>query len=96
MMQFEWDDRKERINRQKHGIEFSEAVSVFLDEEARIIDDPDHSDDSEARFILLGMSEKARVLTVVHCYRENDKLIRIISARRATKNEIKLYGEFQL
>jgi len=64
---------------------------VFYDENARLISDPDHSA-TEDRFVLLGLSEKLRLLVVVHTYRENDELIRIISARKAAANEAKNYG----
>lgn len=91
-MKFEWDDNKEVQNIVKHGITFKEASTVFYDEEALLSDDPDHSND-EDRFIILGMSSRANVLIVCHCYRENDEKIRIISARKATKTEQKQYQE---
>lgn len=87
---FEWDANKNRINIRKHGVSFEEARSVFLDEEALLIDDPDHSEQEE-RFILLGFSEKARMLVVCHCYRQSESVIRIISARKATKTEAHAY-----
>jgi uncharacterized DUF497 family protein len=93
-IEFSWDDRKARSNRQKHGISFEEAQTVFLDENARLIDDPDHSEDEE-RFILLGYSFQARCLIVSHCYRESDTDIRLISARRATAEEENVYWKFQ-
>ena len=83
---FEWDERKNAINTQKHGISFLEAQSVFADPEALVIDDPEHSEDEE-RFIILGRSNKANLLTVCHCYRASDTVIRIISARKATRTE---------
>lgn len=89
---FEWDERKSRINQEKHGISFEEARTVFFDEEALLITDPDHSEDEE-RFLILGFSFMGNVLVVVHCYRANDSIIRIISARRATKSEMKQYNE---
>jgi len=89
-IQFNWDKNKNLINQRKHNIAFEEAVSVFWDEEALIIDDPDHSE-SEDRFIILGISANANLLVVCHCYRENDTIIRIISARRATKTETVFY-----
>lgn len=89
-LQFEWDRRKAAINEQKHGVSFEEAKSVFLDERARLIDDPDHSE-SEERFILLGLSSSLRLLLVCHCYRSEDNIIRIISARKATAHESKAY-----
>ena len=88
---FSWDPEKAISNKKKHGVSFEEAKTVFYDENARLIDDPDHSD-GENRFILLGLSLKPRLLTVCHCYRPDDLNIRIISARKATKNEHKLYG----
>ena len=90
MIKFQWDARKSLSNHKKHGIGFEEAKSVFYDEHARVIHDPDHSDD-EDRFIILGMSAFARVLVVCHCYRESESVIRIISARRATKTESARY-----
>lgn len=89
-IQFNWDDNKNRVNQRKHNISFEEAVSVFWDEEALLIDDPDHSE-KEERFIILGVSANANLLVVCHCYRENDTIIRIISARRATKTESVYY-----
>lgn len=85
---FEWNADKAQINRQKHGITFEEAVSVFRDEMALFMADTEHSDD-EDRFILMGMSENLRILVVVHCQRLNN--IRIISARRATSREQQHY-----
>ncbi len=87
---FEWDKSKSKSNREKHGVTFEEAQEVFFDTHAIRFFDPDHSEDEE-RFILLGMSYKLRVLVVCHCYRKNDTIIRIISARKATKNEAKNY-----
>ena len=89
-IEFAWDPRKARSNLIKHGVSFEEAQSVFLDESARLIDDPDHSKD-EDRFILLGYSLQARCLIVNHCYRESDFVIRLISARRAAKEEEEVY-----
>lgn len=86
---FRWDPRKDAHN-QKHGISFEEAKSVFLDESARLIQDPDYSSDEE-RFILLGLSAALRMLVVCHCYRDAESTIRIISARKATKSEAKNY-----
>jgi uncharacterized DUF497 family protein len=85
-IQFEWDDRKSRENKRKHKVSFEEAQTVFLDENAIRFFDPDHSQD-EDRFIMLGMSFTLRVLVVCHCYREDDSVIRIISARKADKRE---------
>ena len=85
-IRFEWDERKNRENRRKHKVSFEEAQSVFLDEKALRFFDPDHSQD-EDRFLMLGMSFTLRVLVVCHCYREDESVIRIISARKADKSE---------
>ncbi len=90
---FVWDPGKNDENVKKHGISFDEAKSVFYDDYARVIHDPDHSID-EDRFIIMGMSITLKVLIVSHCYREKDHVIRIISARRANKNEQEQYLEF--
>ncbi|MBK9216502.1 MAG: BrnT family toxin [Chloracidobacterium sp.] len=87
---FSWDARKAASNLKKHGVSFDEARTAFYDEKARLIDDPDHSDDEE-RFILLGMSYKPRLLIVCHAYRAGSE-IRLISARKATKTESSYYG----
>ena len=89
-IEFAWDRRKARSNLEKHGVSFEEAQTVFLDESARLIDDPDHSED-EDRFLLLGYSFQARCLIVSHCYRQSDSVIRLISARRATAQEEEVY-----
>ncbi len=89
-LRFEWDEHKASANARKHGVTFEDARSVFVDERAKLIDDPDHSE-SEDRFILLGLSSALRLLLVCHCYREKDHVIRIISARRATGREAKSY-----
>ena len=89
-LSFEWDPGKAAQNLRKHGVSFEEAVSVFSDERARLIDDPDHSADEE-RFILLGLSASLRVLVVVHCYRRSGSAIRLISARKATREEKRFY-----
>jgi uncharacterized DUF497 family protein len=89
-IQFEWNNTKEKGNVAKHGVAFDEAKTVFSDPCARIIDDPDHSDD-ESRFVIIGISQKLRLLVVCHCYRECDEVIRIISARKATTNERRTY-----
>ena len=90
-MNYEWNLIKERLNVAKHGVDFEEAKSVFADEFALVLFDEDHSNDEE-RFLILGISQKERILLVVHCYRENDT-IRIISSRKATKSEAKQYKE---
>jgi hypothetical protein len=87
---FSWNKKKNSSNIKKHSVSFNEAKTVFYDDNARIIFDPDHSDE-EDRFIILGLSKYLNVLVVVHCYKENDSDIRIISARKATKNETKQY-----
>ena len=87
---FEWDDTKDETNQTKHGVAFEEAQTIFFDEKAIQFDDPDHSIDEE-RFLLLGFSQSLKVLVVCHFYRSDDSIIRIISARRATKKEQKTY-----
>jgi uncharacterized protein len=94
MLKFTWDEQKESANRQKHGVSFDEARTVFFDEHARLIADPDSSEE-EDRFIILGFSERLKLLVVCHCYRENDAVIRIISARKATRPEMNAYGRFR-
>ena len=90
-IQFEWDENKDKINKKKHKIAFDEAKTVFYDPAALIIHDPDHSEDEE-RFLIMGMSQKLKILVVCHCYKENDEIIRIITARKANKDEIEQYG----
>jgi len=92
---FSWNSVKNSSNQRKHNITFDEAKTVFYDDNARLIHDPDHSMDEE-RFIILGMSNKLRLLIVSHCYIKNDSNIRIISARKATKHESKHYLERKL
>jgi len=92
---FEWDEEKAEENLKDHGVSFEEAVTVFSDPNARKIHDPEHSEDEE-RFILLGISSGLKLLTVCHCYREDDMVVRIISSRKATKKEQKQYGTFLL
>ena len=87
---FDWDEDKNITNIKKHGISFDEAKTVFFDERAILFDDPEHSEDEE-RFLLLGMSEEANLCIVCHCYRESDTVIRLISARKATKKESDRY-----
>ncbi len=89
-IRFEWDESKSLKNKRKHGVSFDEAQSVFLDENAIRYYDPDHSE-GEDRFIMLGMSFKLRVLVVCHCYRLDDKVIRIVSARKANNKEAAVY-----
>ena len=85
-MRFEWDEAKNRKNRRKHGVPFEEAQTVFFDENAMRFFDPDHSS-KEDRFLMLGISFRLRVLVVCHCHRASDTVIRIISARKADKQE---------
>lgn len=91
-IRFEWDENKNRINQRKHGISFEEAKTVFYDDAALVIDDPEHSEEEE-RFIILGLSSQANLLVVCHCCRDSDTVIRIISARKATKTETGFYGK---
>jgi len=85
-LQFEWDPAKNSLNIKRHKVSFDEASTSFLDENALLIDDPDHSQD-EDRFILLGLSSSLRILLVCHCYRAKEGVIRIISARKADRQE---------
>jgi len=89
-IRFEWDKKKSRENKRRHGVSFEEAQTVFLDENAIRYFDPDHSHD-EDRFIMLGMSYTLRVLVVCHCYHVDDTVIRIISARKANAKEATVY-----
>ena len=88
---FEWDDNKSKTNIKKHGISFEEAITVFYDEQAIEFYDDKHSE-WEDRFLMLGLSNRLNLLLVCHCYKESNNRIRIISARKATKNESKHYG----
>ncbi len=92
-IEFEWDVRKAELNVGKHAVTFEEAAESFYDPYARIIDDPDHSG-SEERFVLIGMSMSAHVLTVSHCMRGEGSTVRIISARKSTKNEERQYWRY--
>ena len=89
-LRFTWDKSKSKANQKKHGISFEEAQTAFFDENAIEYFDPDHSE-SEDRFLLLGLSSSLRIVVVSHCYRKRESLIRIISARKATKKEQKVY-----
>lgn len=91
-VRFTWDPAKAKANLRKHRVSFDEAKTVFYDEEALLINDPDHSE-SEDRFVLLGMSAMPRVLLVVHSYRDDDRTIRLISARKARAAERVIYDE---
>ena len=93
-IRFEWDENKNNTNKRKHKVSFEEAKTVFEDVEALVIDDPDHSEEEE-RFIILGFSSKANLLVVCHCYRMDDTVIRIISARKATTRESKQYNDMR-
>ena len=88
-IRFEWDDRKNQINIKKHGISFLEAEEAFFDDCADRFDDPEHSI-GEERFLLIGATVRG-LLMVCHCYREEGEVIRLISARKATKNERLIY-----
>ena len=89
---FEWDLSKELSNQKKHGVSFAEAATVFFDHMYIEIADPDHSQ-FEERFIAFGISEQYRVLAVCHSVLEDEKALRIISARQATASEVRQYGE---
>lgn len=86
IISFEWDDAKSESNLKKHGVTFDEASTVFYDPFALVVPDDEHSYDEE-RFVIVGMSMRARALTVCHCYKQTNELIRIISARQASKRE---------
>ena len=90
---FVWDKKKANANYKKHKVTFEEAKAAFIDPNGRMIYDLGHSKDEE-RFILLGVSSALRILAVCHCYRKKDQVIRIISARKATKTEQKQYRSF--
>ncbi len=94
-LKFEWDVNKDKTNTKKHGITFDEARTVFFDEHAIDFYDPEHSD-VEDRFILLGNSFKLNTVVVCHCFRENETKVRIISARKANKQEQKAYWKYLL
>ncbi len=94
-IKFEWDEPKGRSNLKKHKVSFEEAKGAFYDPNARIIPDPELNND-EDRFILLGVTDRLRLLVVCHCYREGDSVIRIISARKANKKEQAVYEEHLL
>lgn len=91
-LRFEWDERKSADNQHRHGVSFEEAQTVFLDDHAMLMDNPDHSS-REERFILLGLSAARRLLVVCHCYRASNSSIRIISARKATATERETYRQ---
>lgn len=89
-MKFDWDQTKAHANSKKHGVTFEEARTVFFDEFAVQFFDADHSSEEE-RFLLLGLSSDAKLLLVCHCEREQGDVVRIISARKATKREATHY-----
>ena len=89
-LKFEWDKKKDKVNCKKHGVSFDEARTVFYDEYAIQFFDPEHSE-SEDRFLLLGTSIKLKTLVVCHCFRQNETIVRIISARKADKDEEQVY-----
>ena len=91
MIRFEWNSAKAAANVKKYGVSFEEAQTVFYDEFAVQFFDEENSDD-EARFLLLGLSTQAKLLIVCHCERDSGNVIRIISARKATKREKAFYG----
>ena len=91
-LRFEWDQRKNAQNKRRHGVSFEEAETVFLDDRALLLDDPDHSG-REERLVLLGMSAALRILVVCHCYRASGHVIRLISARKATATEQESYKQ---
>lgn len=90
-LRFAWDEAKNESNHRKHGVSFEEAQTVFSDDHALFLGDPDHSD-REDRFLLLGLSSLLRTLVVCHCFRDEEDLIRIISARKANPEERTLYN----
>ena len=89
-LRFEWDPKKAADNLRKHKVSFEDAKTVFSDDQALLIDDPDHSEE-EDRFVLLGLSQSLRLLVVVHCYRAEGNVVRLISARKADSDEQSLY-----
>jgi uncharacterized protein len=89
---FEWEESKSRRNEKKHKLSFPEAKAAFSDVNALLIHDPDHSDD-ENRFVLMGFDAKLGLLVVSHVYREGDRIVRIISARRASRTEEHQYWQ---
>ena len=93
-LEFEWDKKKDKANLKKHGVSFEEARTAFFDEYAVQFYDPDHSED-EDRFILLGSSYKLNTLVVCHCFRKEETKVRIISARKADKDETLAYWNFR-
>ena len=89
-LRFEWDENKNAVNIEKHGLSFEEAKEVFDDNNAILFDDPDHSIDEE-RFLIIGVIKSNKICIVSHCYRDGDNVIRLISAREAVKSEKETY-----
>ena len=94
-IEFDWNPAKAKVNFEKHHVSFEEAATVFGDEFAILFDDPEHSE-TEERSIILGFGENAKMLIVCHCLIGDEDIIRIISARKATKSEEKMYAEFNI
>lgn len=92
-LRYQWDERKNRANQRKQGVAFEEARTAFLDENARRVSDPDHSI-GEDRYILVGLSIRLRLLVVCHSFLESERIIRIISARRADPSERRDYSRW--
>lgn len=90
LLRFEWDENKNQINKKKHGLSFETAREVFFGEAAILFDDPDHSANEE-RFLIIGMIRSSKICIVSHCYRDSGNVIRLISAREATKKERQVY-----
>ncbi|MEG1427259.1 MAG: BrnT family toxin [Oscillospiraceae bacterium] len=91
-IKFEWDETIIRLISARKATKTETKATVFYDDNALLRDDPDHSEDEE-RFVILGISENANILVVCHCYRQSETIIRLISARKATKTETKQYQE---
>jgi len=89
-LEFEWNTRKDKANVRKYGVSFAEAKTAFFDENAIQFFDPDNSED-EDRFLLLGVSYKLNTLVICHCFKEKETVIRIVSARKADKDEEEAY-----
>ncbi|MGH8693748.1 MAG: BrnT family toxin [Burkholderiales bacterium] len=92
-LRYEWDERKNRANQRKHGVAFEETRTAFLDENARRVSDSDHSI-GEDRYLLVGLSIRLRLLVVCHSFREPERVIRIISARKADPSERRDYSRW--
>lgn len=91
-VKFEWNDEKNDQNKKKHNVDFREAITIFLNTPIRIFFDPDHSE-NEDRYVAIGISINSKTLVVVHCESHDGMVVRVISARKATKQEQKrLFG----